>query len=122
MSVLEQVVEFLRYVSFGAFLLFGVMYQLMTSGAWRRRPEGIWLMSMVFLILEVTGLAVARTVWGLDYWGRIWFQLIVGSQLALLPIGLIVLLLRAQVRAIRIRREAMTHPRRIRQGPDIDNF
>jgi hypothetical protein len=122
MSVLAQVVEFLRYVSFGAFLLFGGMYQLMTSGAWRRRPEGIWLMSLVFLILEVTGLAVANTIWGPDYWGRIWFQIIVWSQLALLPIGLIGLLLRAQVFATRIRRDAPAHPRRIQQGPDIDNF
>lgn len=98
-----RVVEVLRYVSFGSFLLFGVMYQIMTGGAWRRRPEGIWLMSLVLLIVQFVGLAVAATLWGTTYWGRIWFQTVVWVQLALLPVGLIALLLRAQLAAGRLR-------------------
>jgi hypothetical protein len=91
-----HVVEALRYASFGGFLVFGLLYQTMTRGTWRRRPEGIWLMCLVFLIVQFVGLAVAVTLWGPNYWGRIWFQVIVWVQLALLPLGLIALLLRAQ--------------------------
>jgi hypothetical protein len=106
MSAVMRVVEVLRYTSFAGFLLFGLLYQVMTSGAWRRRPEGVWLMSLVMLIVEFVGLAVAVTVWGPDYWGRIWFQVTVWTQLALLPLGLIGLLLRAQWLARRARDEA----------------
>lgn len=99
-----RVVEVLRYASFGVFLLFGAMYHVMTRGTWRRRPEGIWLMSLVALIMQFVGLAVAVTAFGPGYWGRTWFQLIVWAQLALLPIGLVGLLLRAQRTAWRARR------------------
>jgi hypothetical protein len=99
-----RVVELLRYTSFGVFLLFGAMYHVMTRGTWRRRPEGIWLMCLVGLIMEFVGLAVAVTAFGPEYWGRIWFQLIVWAQLALLPVGLVALLLRAQRTAWRARR------------------
>lgn len=123
MSVLTTVVELLRYTSFGSFLVFGVMYQLMTSGTWRHRPEGIWLMFLVFLILEFTGLAVAATIWGTTYPGRIWIQLVVWVQLAFLPLGLIGLLLRAQWHAGRAHQDAPAlHPRHsVQSRVDIEN-
>lgn len=97
----RDIINLLRFISFGAFLTFGAGYWIITQGRWRRRPEGWWLMALVFIIIEFVSLSVAVQVWGPDFWGRVGFQVIVWSTLAALPVSLIVLLVRAQLRSRR---------------------
>lgn len=98
MTWVDVVVEPLRVTGLAGFVLFAVLYQVTTRGAWRRRPEGWWLMALSASSAEFLGLAVAAQIWGPHYWGRPAFQTIVYAQLTLLPVVLIVLLFRAQSR------------------------
>lgn len=100
MSIVE-IVEKLRVAGLAGFVLFAIIYQVVTRGAWRRRPEGWWLMALSASSAELLALAVAVQIWGPDYWGRRVFQTIVYTQLTLLPLLLIALLFRAQHRGRR---------------------
>lgn len=93
-----EIVERLRVAGLVGFVLFAIIYQVVTRGAWRRRAEGWWLMALSSSCAEFLALAVAVQIWGADYWGRPIFQTVVYTQLTLLPIVLTVLLLRAQRR------------------------
>lgn len=103
---MEDVIYVLRIGSICWFLLFGALYWVMTGGKWRQRPEGIWLMALVALIIQSVALGAAIAVFGMNFWGRSWFQAIVLLEYNLWPLSLIILLIRAQRLASRARQYA----------------
>lgn len=101
--MVQDIIGALRFISLGAFLAFGVGYQWLTQGRWRHRPEGWWLMALVFIIIEFIAYAVTVQIWGPAFPGRTAFSLAVWVTLAAWPISLLILLIRAQLRSRRTR-------------------
>jgi uncharacterized membrane protein (DUF2068 family) len=96
-------IEIMRWVALLGFGVFGVLYHVMTHGAWRRRQAGRWLMLMSITPVLFLALAVAAQTWGAQHPGVVTFRYVVLSILAALPYWLIYLLIREQKRKRRAR-------------------